>query len=109
MITLDPTTEHEIVESLVQTPDGERLAMEPARAEELATALEREVEHATSLGRRPALLCSSRIRRHVRTLSEQAYPQLPVLSYNEIPSGIRVDATGVLALAVREPVEAMAA
>jgi flagellar biosynthesis protein FlhA len=105
-ITLDPAAEHEIVESLVQTPEGERLAMEPARVEELARELEREVERATSLGRRPVLLCSSRIRRHVRSVSEHGYPQLPVLSYNEIPSGIHVEASGVVGLRVEEAVAA---
>ncbi len=42
------------------------------------------------------LLCSSRIRRHVRRLIEQAFPQLPVVSYNEILPGIRVESTGVV-------------
>jgi flagellar biosynthesis protein FlhA len=45
------------------------------------------------------LLCSTRIRRHVRGLIEQAFPQLPVISYNEIAPGIRVDSTGSVELA----------
>jgi flagellar biosynthesis protein FlhA len=97
-ITIDPGTEQEILESLAQTPDGERLAMEPSRAEELVGALSREVEKSTSLGHRPVLICSTRIRRHVRGLIEQAFPQLPVLSYNEIAPGIRVDTTGSVEL-----------
>src|SRR4051812_1535429 len=97
-ITIDPGTEREILESLAQTPDGERLAMEPSRAEELVGALQREVEKMTATGRRPVLLCSTRIRRHVRALIEQGFPQLPVLSYNEIAAGIRVDATGTVEL-----------
>ncbi len=105
-ITIDPMAEREILESLAQTPDGERLAMEPSRAEQLVSVLAREVEKATTLGRRPVLLCSSRIRRHVRGLVEQGFAQLPVLSYNEISSGIKVDAIGVVEL---EPAEAVAA
>jgi flagellar biosynthesis protein FlhA len=97
-ITIDPGAEQEILESLAQTPDGERLAMEPSRAEELIGELAREVEKSTTLGKRPVLLCSSRIRRHVRGLIEQAFPQLPVISYNEIAPGIRVDATGSIQL-----------
>jgi flagellar biosynthesis protein FlhA len=98
-ITIDSGAEQEILESLAQTPDGERLAMEPSRAEELVGELVREVDKATSLGKRPVLLCSTRIRRHVRGLIEQAFPQLPVISYNEIAPGIRVEATGSIALA----------
>jgi flagellar biosynthesis protein FlhA len=42
------------------------------------------------------VLCSSRIRRHLRRLLEQTLPQLPVMSYNEILPGIRVETTGVV-------------
>jgi len=89
-ISFGPGIEQEVLESLAQTSDGERLAMEPARAEALLTALGREVEKVTNLGRRPVMLCSSRIRRHVRTLVEQAFPQLPVISYNEVSPGVAV-------------------
>ncbi len=47
-------------------------------------------------GRRPVLVCSSRLRRHVRRLVEQRLPQLPVLAYNEIVPGIRVEAAGTV-------------
>jgi flagellar biosynthesis protein FlhA len=105
-ITLAPELEQEIVQSLVQTPDGERLAMDPSRAEQMVGILQREVEQATALGWRPVLICSSRIRRHVRSLVEQGFPQLPVLSYNEISTGIRVEPTGVVMLDLIEPVAA---
>ncbi len=95
-ISFGPGVEQEVLESLAQTSDGERLAMEPARAEALLAALGREIEKATNLGRRPVMLCSSRIRRHVRTLVEQAFPQLPVISYNEVLPGIPVRSDGTV-------------
>jgi flagellar biosynthesis protein FlhA len=95
-ISFGPGIEQEVLESLAQTSDGERLAMEPARAEALLAALGREVEKATNLGRRPVMLCSSRIRRHVRTLVEQAFPQLPVISYSEVIPGIPVKSYGTV-------------
>ena len=95
-ISFGPGVEQEVLESLAQTSDGERLAMEPARAEALLAALGREIEKATNLGRRPVMLCSSRIRRHVRTLVEQAFPQLPVISYNEVLPGIPVRSYGTV-------------
>jgi flagellar biosynthesis protein FlhA len=42
------------------------------------------------------LLCSARIRRHLRRLAEQSIPQLAVCSYNEIAPGIRVETVGVV-------------
>jgi flagellar biosynthesis protein FlhA len=42
------------------------------------------------------LVCSSRIRRHVRRLCEQALPQLSVCAYNEIAPGVSVETIGVV-------------
>jgi flagellar biosynthesis protein FlhA len=95
-ISLDPNLEQEIAESVTHTQDGEYLAMDPDRAQAVVGSLAGEVEQATGLGIRPVLLCSSRVRRHLRRLIEQSLPQLPVVSYNEILPGIRVETTGVV-------------
>ena len=76
--------------SLVQTADGEFLAMDPTRAGILVEACAEQVEHALTRGGRPVLLCSARVRRHLRRLCEQRIPQLAVCSYNEIASGVAV-------------------
>jgi flagellar biosynthesis protein FlhA len=95
-ISLDPGLEQEIADSVSHTQEGEYLAMDPDRAQALVGSLVGEVEQATGLGARPVLICSSRIRRHVRRLIEQSLPQLPVVSYNEILPGVRVETTGVV-------------
>jgi flagellar biosynthesis protein FlhA len=97
-IQLEPATESEIADALVQTPEGERLAMEPSRAEDLVQQLSRTVEAATAAGRRPALISSTRIRRHIRALIQGALPQLPVLAYGEITPDIRVESAGIVSL-----------
>ncbi len=96
-ITLDPTIEHEVVTSITQTTEGEYLAMEPARAQAVLTALRAQSENAVSRGgMRPVVLCSARVRRHLRRLVEQTLPHLAVCSYNEIASGISVETIGVV-------------
>src|SRR5262249_19593890 len=95
-ISLDPTLEHEVAESLAQTPEGEVMAIDPLRAEALVGSLGEQVERATAAGSRPVLVCSSRIRRHLRRLIEQAFPQLPVIAYNEVVPGVRVERLGVV-------------
>jgi flagellar biosynthesis protein FlhA len=95
-ITLDPAIEQEVSTSITQTTDGEYLAMEPPRAQAIVTALRAQVEHATARGARPVLLCSARIRRHLRRLIAQAQPHLAVCSYNEIAPGIDVETIGVI-------------
>jgi flagellar biosynthesis protein FlhA len=105
-IALDPMLEQEIAEALVQTADGEFLAMDPARAAGLVDVCADRVDHALARGGRPVLLCSARVRRHLRRLTEQRLPQLAVCSYNEIVTGVSVETVGIIdsaSLAGRTP------
>jgi flagellar biosynthesis protein FlhA len=96
-ITLDPAIEQEVATSITQTTDGEYLAIDPPRAQAIVGALRTQVEHATARGtRNPVLLCSARVRRHLRRLIAQAQPHLPVCSYNEIAPGVNVETIGVI-------------
>jgi flagellar biosynthesis protein FlhA len=99
-ITLDPSIEQEVSTSITQTTDGEYLAMDPPRAQAIVNALRTQVEHAVARGgrggRAPVVLCSARVRRHLRRLIAQAQPQLAVCSYNEIAPGINVETIGVI-------------
>jgi len=97
-ITLDPMVEQEVAEAITATSDGEYLAMEPTRAQALVTALRDRTEgvSAQASASRPVLLCSARVRRHLRRLCEQTLPNLAVCSYNEIVPGIRVETVGVV-------------
>jgi flagellar biosynthesis protein FlhA len=97
VITLDPTIEQELATSITQTSDGEYLAMEPTRAHAVLTAVKSQTDQASARGGiRPVLLCSARVRRHVRRLVESAVPHLPVCSYNEVAPGISVETIGVV-------------
>jgi flagellar biosynthesis protein FlhA len=95
-IALDPSLEQEIAEALVQTADGEFLALDPTRAAGLVEACAELVDAALGRGGRPVLLCSARVRRHLRRLTEQRLPQLAVCSYNEIVPGVGVETLAVL-------------
>jgi flagellar biosynthesis protein FlhA len=100
-ITLDPAIEQEVATSITQTTDGEYLAIDPPRAQAIVGALRTEVEGASARAsaggsRSPVLLCSARVRRHLRRLIAQAQPHLPVCSYNEIAPGINVETIGVI-------------
>ena len=96
-ITLDPAIEQEVATSITQTTDGEYLAIDPPRAQAIVGALRAQVEHASARGaRNPVLLCSARVRRHLRRLIAVAQPHLPVCSYNEIAPGVNVETIGVI-------------
>jgi flagellar biosynthesis protein FlhA len=97
-LTLDPQVEQEVAEAITQTSDGEYLVMEPVRAQTLVMKLNEQAEEALARGGRPVLLCSARVRRHLRRLCEQSLPQLAICSYNEIVPGIGVETVGVVEL-----------
>ncbi len=80
----------------MQTADGEFLALGPSRAQVLVDSAAMHVDAALASGTRPVLLCSARVRRHLRLLVEQRLPQLAVCSYNEVTPGVRVDSAGVV-------------
>jgi flagellar biosynthesis protein FlhA len=70
-ITLDPAIEQEVATSITATTDGEYLALEPSRAQALLGAVRAQSDHAAARGGlRPVLLCSARVRRHIRRLVE---------------------------------------
>ncbi|HEX7083884.1 MAG TPA: flagellar biosynthesis protein FlhA [Gaiellaceae bacterium] len=95
-ISLDAALEHEVADSLAQTPEGEVLGLDPARARALLGSLGEHVDRLAASGRRPVVLCSSRVRRHIRRLVEQSFPQLAVVSYNEIVPGVKVESAGMV-------------
>jgi flagellar biosynthesis protein FlhA len=95
-ITLDPAVEDEVVGSIVQTPDGSYLGLDPGRADLLVDALRAEVERVTGFGQRPVILCSARLRRHLRALIVNALPRVPVISYHELVPNTTVDTVGVV-------------
>ena len=95
-IALDPAVEQEVSDAIVQTADGEFLAMDPLRAQALVVSCADQVDHAMQRGLRPVLLCSARVRRHLRRLCEQRLPQLAACSYNEVPPGVQVETIGIV-------------
>jgi flagellar biosynthesis protein FlhA len=98
-IGLDPAIEQEVADAIVQTADGEFLALDPARAQALVGACGEQLEHAMQRGVRPVLLCSARVRRHLRRLCEQRLPQLASCSYNEVPGDVQVATIGIVGAA----------
>ena len=80
-------------------PDGRRRVPRhgaaPARTPSCGS-LATQAEHAVARGGGPVVICSSRVRRHLRRLVEQNLPQLSICAYNEIAPGISVETIGVV-------------
>jgi flagellar biosynthesis protein FlhA len=94
VISLSPGLEETMAASLTRTERGAVLAMDPARAQRLATRLA-EILASEDLAQ-PVLLCSPMLRPHLWRLFSRALPHVAVLSHAEVPAHVRVTAVATL-------------
>ncbi|MFA5675326.1 MAG: flagellar biosynthesis protein FlhA [Christensenellales bacterium] len=90
VITLDPDVEKAISGSIRQTDKGSALALEPSQIQQMLGNLKDAVEHFLSLGIPPMVITSPQIRKHIKNLSAQVYPELVVLSYSELEQNVEI-------------------
>ena len=94
-VTLAPEVENTIAQGI--SPDGSSLTLDPEFTRKLLDTLNYELEKAiTTSGCQPVLLCSSPIRLPFRRLIERTYPQIAVMSYNEISNNVKAKSIGVV-------------
>jgi flagellar biosynthesis protein FlhA len=90
VITISPDVEKAISSSLRQTEQGVHAALEPTQIQKLLTNIKNGIDHFLSLGVTPMVITSPVIRKHIKNLSAQVYPDLVVLSYNEIEQNVQI-------------------
>jgi type III secretion protein V len=93
---LDPMIEETIRESIHKTATGSYLALEPALSRDILAAVGRTVGGG---GQSAVILTSAEIRRYVRRLVEAEYPQLAVLSYQELSPETQLQPLGRIKVA----------
>jgi len=94
VLVAHPELEDRLRRSVHVSGGGTQLAVEPELAERL---LERMRERVQAAETRIALLCSMDVRRHLRKLTELEFPELPVLSYQELVPDVKLIPIGQLA------------
>ena len=92
-ITLAPSLEAQLISSIVRTEQGAVLALEPSRAQQLAT---RVAEALTGAAAQPVLLCAPALRPHLWRLFTRVLPHLGVVSHNEVPPHLQIATVAVL-------------
>lgn len=90
VITMDPDTEKVISNSLRQSDKGMVAPMDPAQIQLFLNNLKKGIDHFLSLGIAPIMITSPQIRKHIKNLSSQVYPELVVLSYNELEPNVEI-------------------
>lgn len=94
VVTLDADLEKNIITSLTNGDRGVYLALSPEVMQNVITQMSEEVKKFQELGQPPIILTSQVVRIHVYRLIEQFFPDVFVLSFNEISNNIQIQAVG---------------
>ncbi|WP_071395323.1 flagellar biosynthesis protein FlhA [Bacillus tuaregi] len=98
VVTLSGKVEKSIAEAIQQTEHGNYLAMDPSVSQQILESIAAQVEHLSLMEQTPIVLCSPAVRMYVRQLTERYFPQIPILSYNELEANVEVQSVGVVNL-----------
>ncbi|MEL4024414.1 flagellar biosynthesis protein FlhA [Lysinibacillus endophyticus] len=96
VITIPGKLEKIIADSVQQTDHGNYLAMDPQDSQSVLEAIAKEVERVSFMEQSPIILCSPAIRMYLRQLTERYFPQIPILSYNELDANVEIQSVGVV-------------
>ncbi|MDR1700264.1 MAG: flagellar biosynthesis protein FlhA, partial [Lachnoclostridium sp.] len=86
VVTLDPTVEQEIMNSVKQSEQGSYLALDPTYTGQIMENLKQEVDKLEELGKDAIIITSPIVRMYFKKLIAEQFRDLHVLSYNEIDS-----------------------
>ena len=94
VITLSADLEKSIITSLTKGEQGMYLALSPDLMQSIIQQLGDEIKKFQELSQDPIVLTSQVVRQHFYHLIEQFYPNVYVLSFNEISNNIQIQAVG---------------
>ncbi len=95
---LDPEIEDLVRGGIKQTSAGSYLAIDPDTSQMIMAAMREVITPTPAGGQPPALLTAIDVRRFVRKLIEGEYPDLAVLSFQEIVPEIKIQPLGRIQL-----------
>jgi flagellar biosynthesis protein FlhA len=96
ILTLDPGLEQLILDSVQRTESGTFLSLEPTTTNSIINNLTKQIQKIAQIGQTPVVLASPIVRLYFKRLTEQVFPGLIVLSYNELDPGLEIQAVGMV-------------
>ena len=96
VVTLSMEVENLIGNSLQRSINGTYPAIDPDTTNKIFTSIQSTVEGIHFNNNRTILLVSPKIRAPFRKLVEMVFPNITVLSLNEIPSDVQIKAQGIV-------------
>ncbi|MFH1982224.1 MAG: flagellar biosynthesis protein FlhA [Pseudomonadota bacterium] len=98
VITLDQSVESAVADAIQHTQQGSYLTIDPKTAQLIAEKLSVALNQYKERHENPVVLCSAPIRLHVKKLLDRFFPNLSVISYEEILTNANIQALGTVTL-----------
>lgn len=99
VVTLDPKTEQEIMNSVKQTEQGAYLTLTPEKTRAIMKSVEEQVGKLESLGKSPIVITSPIVRAYFKRLTQDYFKDLVVVSYSEVESNVELQSVGMVTCA----------
>lgn len=96
VITLDPDLEQIIMDNVKQTEHGSYLSLNPEVIQAIYDDLSKAIEKDVQLGMQPIVLTAPIVRIYFKRLTERLFPNLIVLSYNELDDTVEIQSTSMV-------------
>ncbi len=96
VITLDPTLEQEIMNSVKQTEQGAYINLSPDRVRNIINAVQTEAVKLEEMGKTPIVITSPIVRMYFKRLTNDYIKDLIVVSYNEVESDVELQSVGMV-------------
>ncbi|MFA5098327.1 MAG: flagellar biosynthesis protein FlhA [Candidatus Margulisiibacteriota bacterium] len=98
VVTIDPNLEETMIGAVHQSEYGSFLALDPSIGERILGQIASQAAAFKRLKAPPVILCSPRLRPHLKRFIERSFPDMAVLSYNEIVPQVKVSSIGMISL-----------
>ncbi len=96
VVTIDPSLEETLIGSIHQSEYGSFLAVDPNIGEKILVQISGHMQNFRRMKLRSVILCSPRLRPHFKKFIERSFPDIAVLSYNEVVPQIKVQSIGMI-------------
>ncbi len=97
VMTMDQQVEETIQNAIQHREHSSYLALEPKTAQKILDSLATLINNFPA-GQQPALLAIPQIRLHLRRLTERYFPNLAILSHNEIAANMKIKSLGTVTI-----------
>lgn len=98
VLTLDSGIEDSIIKNIKRMEGGAYLTLEPDVIQKIVTATKTQLDKVRKLVSEPIILTSPVVRVYYKKLLDQFYPNITVLSFNDLDSAVQVQSLGVISI-----------